>query len=165
MFFYWKEKREVEIRYLLNRLSNSLFKRMYHSTISLITQNKSGNMADNTISILFSFGPLSWPLNEDREQNRSTASKQKGDKTAKVACNLIFSDDLFTPNPGLTWSLWQSIPLTAMQAGFGLGKVSACIPSCSVQLLQRNAGPARALAWDGVRTSSAKKNLPLSAWI
>lgn len=77
MFFYWKEKREVEIRYLLNRLSNSLFKRMYHSTISLITQNKSGNMADNTISILFSFGPLSWPLNEDREQNSAAQLQNK----------------------------------------------------------------------------------------
>ena len=44
-----------------------------------------------------------------------------------------------------------------MQAGFGPGKVSACIPSCWVQLPRRNAGLPRALAWDGVRTCSEKK--------
>ncbi|XP_009474933.1 PREDICTED: uncharacterized protein LOC104022893 [Nipponia nippon] len=44
-----------------------------------------------------------------------------------------------------------------MLAGFGPGKVSACVPSCSVQLPQRNAGLPRALARDGVRTSSEKK--------
>lgn len=126
----------------------------------MITQNKPGNMADNKISILFSFGPLSWPLNEERKQNSAENSFKTKKRQDCKSCVQPNSRSWSIYAKSGSWSLWQSIPLTAMQAGFGPGKVSACIPSCRVQLPRRNAGLPRVLAQDGVRTPSEKKFPP-----
>lgn len=94
------------------------------------------------------------------KKQRENNFKTKGIRTAKVACNLILRDDLFMPNPDLPCSLWQSIPLAAVRAGFGPGEASACIPSCSVQLPRRNAGLPRARARDGLQTPREKQIPP-----